>query len=160
MIPLKASLNQSNFSSFKNGTGLIDVNNPPEKLKSIVPSVNPSYPRTLNDMVNSQTSLNTDSNSPQTGGRRQPYLSPINRSSSEKSNAESTSKVIEPFHNKTNMSRVLSLTNNNINGTNEPIQLFRKINEMSTVANTKQQASNLSFTENKKRISLLLARKS
>ncbi len=111
-------------------------------------------------MVNSQTSLNTDSNSPQTGGRRQPYLSPINRSSSEKSNAESTSKVIEPFHNKTNMSRVLSLTNNNINGTNEPIQLFRKINEMSTVANTKQQASNLSFTENKKRISLLLARKS
>ncbi len=157
MIPLKASLNQSNFSSFKNGTGLIDFNNPPEKLKPITNT----YPRTLNEMGNTQKLTNNDSSPPITGPRRQPFLSPINRASSEKSNAESTAKVIEPY-NKTsnNVNRVLSLSNSNMNSSNEPIQLFKKINELSNGSNAKHQANNLSFTENKKRISLLLARKS
>ena len=47
-----------------------------------------------------------------------------------------------------------------MNSSNEPIQLFKKINELSNGSNAKNQANNLSFTENKKRISLLLARKS
>lgn len=163
MLPLKASLNQTNFSTFKNGTGLIDVSNPPERLKPIVPPV-PSYPKNLNEMVaNSQHSASNSesSNTPLTGPKRQPYLSPINRSSSERSNAESTAKVIEPFNNKTNLSKVYSLSNASMgNTTNEPIQLFKKINEMSKNGDVKQQANNLSFNENKKRISLLLARKS
>ena len=107
---------------------------------------------------NSATSISDTSSTP--GQKRQPYLSPLNRSSSERSNAESTAKVIEPFNNKTNISKVFSLSNNSMANTSEPIQLFKKINEMSKQTDIKQQANNLSFTENKKRISLLLARKS
>ena len=50
----------------------------------------------------------------------------LSRASSEKSTAESTSKIVDPY-NKKNVSRTISLMNKNIS---EPIQLFKKINEL------------------------------
>ena len=90
----------------------------------------------------------------------------ISRASSEKSTAESTSKIVDPY-NKKNVSRTISLMNNNIS---EPIQLFKKINELANnskenknqinqTSNSSSRSNSNSIAANKKRISLLIARK-
>lgn len=170
---MQGSINKSNFTTFKNGAGLIDVNNPPDK---IVKNTN-SYPKNLNEMISNklnQTSASTASlsrrnsagfvGSAGSNGALNNGSSNSTRSPSEKSNAESTAKVIEPY-NRNNLNKAISMmaTNNTIT---EPIQLFKKINELAN--NSKQQVkspssqqrtSTNSMAENKKRISLLIARK-
>ena len=94
----------------------------------------------------------------------------ISRSASEKSTAESSSKLIDPY-NKKNVSRTISLMNNN--SVSEPIQLFKKINELANstkenknqsnqnhqTSNPSSRSNSNSIAANKKRISLLIARK-
>lgn len=91
-----------------------------------------------------------------------------NRIGSEKSQPESTSKVIETGRNNipNPINReTLSLLNTNGNMPSEPIQLFKKINQLSNSSKNQKpgyQTSTLlnsSNSQNKKRISLLLARK-
>lgn len=94
----------------------------------------------------------------------------ISRSSSEKSTAESSSKLIDSY-NKKNVGRTISLINNN--NASEPIQLFKKINELANsskenknqvnqnhqTSNPSSRSNSNSIAANKKRISLLIARK-
>jgi hypothetical protein len=166
LIPLKASLNKTNFSQFKNGAGLIDINDPPEKLKS------PNYPKTLNDFNGSNQKLNNISTSRRSsgsaGGLNSANESNSMRSPSEKSQSESTSKLIETSpHRRTNINRANFILNNG-NMPTEPVQLFKKINEMNRMANQSNSGNshhssnnnnNNTAADNKKRISLLLARK-
>ena len=146
LIPLKASLNKANFGSYKNGTGLIDVNNPPENYPK-------AYPKNLNDMI----SQNRDKSPNDTfhKNRRNSATAPNqSNSGSEKSSAESSAKLVEPF----NRNRALALMNNKF--PSEPVQLFKKLNELSQNTPAKQKPPSNTFSDNKKRISLLLARKS
>ena len=163
LIPLKASLNKTNFSQFKNGAGLIDINDPPEKLKS------PNYPKTLNDFNGSNQKLNNISTSRRSsgsaGGSNSANENNSMRSPSEKSQSESTSKLIETSpHRRTNMNRANFILNNGSMPT-EPVQLFKKINEMNRLTNNQTNSGNSHHSstntaaDNKKRISLLLARK-
>jgi hypothetical protein len=150
---LKASINKNNLSQYKNGTGLIDVNNPPENYPK-------SYPKTLNEMNNSQMSESNQSTQRSTNRRN----SASNPSSSEKSSAENSAKIV---HNPIDRHKVIAAMSNKY--PTEPVQLFKKLNELShnnTQNNTNSTQSkkgtsinNDSLTQNKKRISLLLARK-
>jgi hypothetical protein len=153
---LKASLNKSNFSQFKNGAGLIDINDPPEKLKS------PNYPKTLNEFSNSnqKLSINTSRRSSgSAGGSNSANENNPMRSPSEKSQSESTSKLVETSpHRRTNMNRANFILSNGSMPT-EPVQLFKKINEMNRMNNNSGNLQHNTAAENKKRISLLLARK-
>jgi hypothetical protein len=88
------------------------------------------------------------------------------RAASEKSTAESSAKVIEPF---SRVNKIASIMNAAGNNSTEPIQLFKRINELNQTKpqndnqteKTKKTGSVLgNASENKKRISLLLARKS
>ena len=148
IIPIKASLNKSNISSFKNGTGLIDVNKGPEN----TPSAN-TYAKNLNEMNNQNKSSSSSSGSSE---RRN---SATGLASSEKSSAESSAKVVDSSRRPNFPNRVgaASLANNKF--PTEPIELFKKINELSR--NSKQNPTSKlnSLTENKKRLNLLLHRK-
>lgn len=97
--------------------------------------------------------------------RRNSTPNALNRTGSEKSQPESMSKPVESG--KSHRAKIInkdtiSLLNSNMS--NEPIQLFKKINELSNITNkqkpTYQSLVNSSNSENKKRISLLLSRKS
>ncbi len=88
------------------------------------------------------------------------------RATSEKSTAESSAKLIEPF---SRVNKIASIMNAAGNNSTEPIQLFKRINELNQTKSqtdnqteqTKKTSSVLTnASENKKRISLLLARKS
>lgn len=140
LIPLKGSLNKNNLSTFKNGTGLIDVNNPPENYPK-------AYPKSLNEMQN--TSLNKNE-SHLNSTRNRKNSATVSNSTSEKSSAESSAKVVEPF----DRHKAMNLMSQKY--PSEPVQLFKKLNEIS---NDKKNTSNRTLSDNKKRISLLLARK-
>ncbi|RNA02385.1 hypothetical protein BpHYR1_000799 [Brachionus plicatilis] len=98
--------------------------------------------------------------------RRNSTPSALNRTGSEKSQPESMSKPIDSG--KSHRAKIINketISLLNSNTSNEPIQLFKKINELSNITNKQKPAHqhslvNSSNSENKKRISLLLARKS
>lgn len=97
--------------------------------------------------------------------RRNSTPNSLNQTVSEKSQPELFSKQIEsgkPNRAKIINKETISLLNSNTS--NEPIQLFKKINELSNITNKQkspyQSLVNSSNSENKKRISLLLSRKS
>jgi hypothetical protein len=148
---LKASLNKNNISSFKNGTGLIDVNTPPENYPK-------SYPKSLNEMLNQsrekspiETFHRNRRNSVSANNNNNNNNNNASGSGSEKSSAESSAKIIEPF----NRNKAIALMTNKF--PSEPVQLFKKLNEISQ--NKKQTSNHSTLSDNKKRISLLLARK-
>lgn len=156
IIPIKASLNKSNINSFKNGTGLIDVSNGPSKITGS------SFPRNLNEINNSNNK--SSSSSSQGSGRRNSVTGLSQRTPSDKSSAESSAKVVESGSNrKANLSNraalgaAASLSNNKL--PTEPIELFKRINEISRNASNKPTSKPNPLAENKKRINLLLTRK-
>lgn len=162
LIPLKASINKNNLSQYKNGQGLIDVNHPPENYPK-------AYPKTLNEMnTSSQMNESTNQSTQRSTNRRNSASNPSN-SNSEKSSAESSAKVV---HNPIDRHKVIAAMSNKYQ-TSEPVQLFKKLNELSHSSNnnnnsqisngnhskTTKTSNTDSLTQNKKRISLLLARK-
>lgn len=124
------------------------------------------YAKNLNE-IDSQK-LNFNHNSSINNRRNSTPNTNLNRIGSEKSQPESISKLVDSGRmQRSNVIKqeTISLLNSNSNSSNEPIQLFKKINELSNITN-KQKSNNqtsslmnASNAENKKRLSLLLARK-
>ena len=189
MLPIRGSLsrapsmNNSNPSLNQSPPSkLIDVNQNPTSLRT-----QNSYPRNLNELggqlsnrfasPNTNPNMNlSNSKGATSNSRRNSVVAAYpSRSPSEKSTAESTSKAIDPLasRNRTqhNLATSIAAANKGVSllatthQATEPIQLFKKINELTNKSSMKASNTNTSnasgsMAENKRRISLLLARKS
>ncbi|CAF0964067.1 unnamed protein product [Brachionus calyciflorus] len=148
LIPLNTSMNRSPKSH--NQQALINLD----------------YAKNTSDIESQKQNMSLN-----TSIRRNSTPNALNRTGSEKSQPESISKVVNDTT--TGRQQRAKLINRetlsllNTNQSNEPIQLFKKINELSNITNKNKSGLNhsgnlinSSNAENKKRISLLLARKS
>jgi len=133
-----------------------------------------SYPKNLNEFGTQKTNASPNGSFHGSANNRINSAGLTNnqtsgtssRATSEKSTAESSAKIIEPYSRVNKIASIMNATGNN---STEPIQLFKRINELNQTKSqtdnqtdkTKKTSSVLTnASENKKRISLLLARKS
>ena len=166
---------------------LIDINERPDRVRNSTSSSSVNYPRNMNELFNQQKqqqqqqqqSLINRRNSMSGVGAVAAVESNASstRPVSDKSQAESSAKLVVAESGVFNTERVfnsyMQMTNNMTNGggggsggAGEPVQLFRKLNELNNSKrlvgsnnNSNAHKSSSVAAETKKRISLLLARR-